>query len=183
MHGNRNSRGNVISIPTGIPWEWELILCFYWEWDWEWERLILCVPEMADHVNMKVNRDTLCGSALAWNAASPSQTVCRLPSSDVYRERKCADTIGTALVPWAFLMLKYIFEIKYTEAILSNSTWKLLRFEITMMLIAVKKINALCHLLQLSAHFRSLFWLPSVLDRCVDAYSSSRSKKANVHTY
>jgi len=44
-------------------------------------------------------------------------------------------------------MLKYIFQIKYTEAILSNSTWKLLRFEITMMLIAVKKINALCHLL------------------------------------
>jgi len=31
----------------------------------------------------------------------------------------------------------YIFQIKYTEAILSNSTRKLLWFEITQMLIAV----------------------------------------------
>ena len=50
-------------------------------------------------------------------------------------ERKCADTIGTVPVPWAghpFPMLKYeyIFQIKYTEAILSNNTRKLLRFEI-----------------------------------------------------
>jgi len=38
-------------------------------------------------------------------------------------------------------MLKYknIFLIKYTEAILSNSTWKLLWFEITRMLTAVLK--------------------------------------------
>ena len=48
--------------------------------------------------------------------------------------------------------------MKYTEAILSNSTRKLLSFEITKMLIAVKKINSLCYLLQLLlAHFRSLF--------------------------
>jgi len=32
---------------------------------------------------------------------------------------------------------KYIFQIKYTEAILSNSSRKLLWFEITKMLIAV----------------------------------------------
>jgi len=40
---------------------------------------------------------------------------------------------------WPFLMLnyKYISQIKYTEAILSNSTRKLLWFEITKMLIAV----------------------------------------------
>jgi len=40
---------------------------------------------------------------------------------------------------WPFPMLKYryIFQIKYTEAILSNSTRKLLWFEITKMLIAV----------------------------------------------
>ena len=31
----------------------------------------------------------------------------------------------------------YIFQIKYTEAILSNSTRKLLRFEVTKMLIVV----------------------------------------------
>ena len=39
-------------------------------------------------------------------------------------------------------MLKYehIFQIKYREAILSNNTRKLLWFEITKMLIAVKKL-------------------------------------------
>jgi len=35
------------------------------------------------------------------------------------------------------LKYKYIFQIKYAEAILSNSTGKLLWFEITKMLIAV----------------------------------------------
>jgi len=41
---------------------------------------------------------------------------------------------------WPFAMLKfeYIFQIKYTEAILSNSTRKLLWFEITKILIAVQ---------------------------------------------
>jgi len=37
------------------------------------------------------------------------------------------------------LKYKYIFQIKYTEAILSNSTRKLLLFEISRMLIAVFK--------------------------------------------
>jgi len=38
------------------------------------------------------------------------------------------------------LKYKYIFQIKYTEAISSNSTRKLLRFKITKMLTAVKKL-------------------------------------------
>jgi len=40
---------------------------------------------------------------------------------------------------WSFSMLKYkyIFQIKYTETILSNGTQKLLWFEISKMLIAV----------------------------------------------
>jgi len=44
-------------------------------------------------------------------------------------------------------MLKYkcIFQIRCAEAILSNSTLKLLWFEITKMVVAVKKINLLCH--------------------------------------
>jgi len=52
------------------------------------------------------------------------------------REQKCADTIG-----WPFPMLKYkyIFQVKYMEAILSNSTQKLLWFKITKMLTAVLK--------------------------------------------
>jgi len=40
----------------------------------------------------------------------------------------------------------YFFQIKYTEAILSNSTRKLSWSEITKMLIAVLKINLLCYL-------------------------------------
>jgi len=48
---------------------------------------------------------------------------------------------------WQFPMLKYkyIFQIKYTEAILSKRTRKLLWFEIFKMLIAVLK--QMCYLL------------------------------------
>jgi len=49
-----------------------------------------------------------------------------------------ADTTGTVPVPnWPISMLKYkyIFQIKYTKAILSNST--LFRFEISKMPIAL----------------------------------------------
>ena len=57
------------------------------------------------------------------------------------RERKCADTIGTVPVPSAGHFqcrnINIFFSTKYTEAILSNSTRKLLWFEITKMLIAV----------------------------------------------
>jgi len=45
------------------------------------------------------------------------------------------------------LKYKYIIQINNMEAVLSNSTQKLLWFEITKMLIAVKKINSLCSLL------------------------------------
>ena len=62
-------------------------------------------------------------------------TFCTLPilccKYFVYRKRKCADIIGTVL------QYKCIFQIKYTEAILSNSTRKLLWFEITEMFTAV----------------------------------------------
>jgi len=38
-------------------------------------------------------------------------------------ERKCADTTGTVLVPWAgHFQCWNIFQIKYTEATLSNQT-------------------------------------------------------------
>ena len=39
----------------------------------------------------------------------------------------------------AMLIYRYIFQIKHTEAISSNNTRKLLWFEISKMLIAVKK--------------------------------------------
>jgi len=57
--------------------------------------------------------------------------------------RKCADTVGTVLVPSADHFkcwnIDIFFQIKYAEAILSNSTRKLLWFEITKMLITVYK--------------------------------------------
>jgi len=48
---------------------------------------------------------------------------------------------STRSLGWPFPMVKYkyIFQIKHTEAILSNSTRKLLWFEITKMLIAALK--------------------------------------------
>ena len=61
---------------------------------------------------------------------------------------------------WPFSMprYKYIFQIKYTEAILSNTTRKLSWLEISKMLHDCSlKINLLSHLLLFSAFFRSLF--------------------------
>jgi len=46
-------------------------------------------------------------------------------------------TLGSLGWPFPMLKYKYIFQIKYTEAVLSNGTRKLLWFEITKMLIAV----------------------------------------------
>jgi len=67
----------------------------------------------------------------------------RRKTTDNYREQICVDTAGTVLVPRAGHFQCYnmniFFQIKYTEAILSNSTRKLLWFEITEMLIAVLK--------------------------------------------
>jgi len=54
--------------------------------------------------------------------------------------------------PFPTLKYKYISEIKNTEAILSNSTRKLLWFEITKTLIALKKNNLLCYLLKNFPH-------------------------------
>jgi len=45
------------------------------------------------------------------------------------------------------LKYKYIFEIKYTEAMLSNGTRKLSWFEISKMLIAFKKTKFIRYLL------------------------------------
>ena len=62
------------------------------------------------------------------------------------------DTTGTVPVPSAGhfqcsdINIRLFFHIKYTEAILSNSTRKLLWFEITKMQIAVNEKMA-CHLL------------------------------------
>ena len=61
---------------------------------------------------------------------------------------KCADTIGTVPVPCASHFecqnINIFFQIKYTEAILSNCTRKLLWFEISKMLIGVLRNKFIC---------------------------------------
>jgi len=53
------------------------------------------------------------------------------------RERQCRYNWHSAVsLGWPFLVLISIFQIKYTEAILSDSTRKLLWFEISKILIA-----------------------------------------------
>jgi len=48
------------------------------------------------------------------NATTPRR------QAGINRERKCANTTGTVLVPWAghFQYQKYMFQTKYLEAIL-----------------------------------------------------------------
>ena len=62
--------------------------------------------------------------------------VCQFQTS---RERQYAGTIGTVLVPsdGHFQCKNINLSLKYTEAILSNNTRKLLWFDITKMLTAV----------------------------------------------
>jgi len=54
---------------------------------------------------------------------------------------------GSLVWPFPVIKYKYVFQIKYTAVILSNRTRKLLWFEVTKVLIAVLKINLMCHLL------------------------------------
>jgi len=69
----------------------------------------------------------------AGNVASWGTKVCRY-------NWHSADSLG-----WPFPVLKdeYVFRTKYTEPILSNSTWRLLRFEISKMMISGQKIIVL----------------------------------------
>ena len=53
----------------------------------------------------------------------------------------CDTIYGIRLAIFNAKILIYVFLIKYTKAILSNGTRKLLRFEITKMLIAVLRNN------------------------------------------
>jgi len=85
-----------------------------------------------------------CFLALRWPPVSEKWLV-----KSTERDTVLQRLIGNESVPiqlaqcrcpgWPFPMLKYkqIFKVKYTEATLSNSTGKLLWFEITKMLIAV----------------------------------------------
>ena len=112
--------GDFVLIPTS----------FLWIWDWNGTEIPTAALALGDTASRIYTR-ALC---------------CR--HSQCYRERKRAETIGTVLVPWPFPVLKYkyILQIKNSEAILSDSTRKLLWFEITKMLIAVhKKIYCVVH--------------------------------------
>jgi len=96
-----------------------------------------------------------CDAALCYHKYSVVSTLATYGSPECWLTftgligNKSADTHwhSACSLGWQFSMLKYkyIFKVKYrpTEAILSNSTRKLLWFEITKMLTAVKKINLL----------------------------------------
>jgi len=62
---------------------------------------------------------------------------------------------------WPFLMLKYkhIFQVKYTKAILSNSTPKLLWFEISKMLTALKNKLVVLFIIIYFRHTFVPYWL------------------------
>jgi len=84
----------------------------------------------------------------------------------LYETKECRYNWHSAgSLAWQFstVKYKYIFQINYTGAILSNRTRKQLWFKVTKMLIAVKKINLLCYLLHFLAHFRSLSSWPHIL--------------------
>jgi len=77
-------------------------------------------------------------------------------------ERKCAGTIGTVpRFPGLSIsndkILMYFSQIKYTEAIVSNNTRKVLWLEITKMLIAVQE-KILRHLLYFFQHTFVPYW-------------------------
>ena len=74
---------------------------------------------------------------------------------------------------------KYIFQIKYTAAVLSNSTRKLLWFKITKMLIAVKKLIycVICCNFAVTRSFPTVSCSPSV---CVWSYDSGVSVRVCV---
>jgi len=63
---------------------------------------------------------------------------------------------GSLSWPFPVLKYEYIFQIKYTEAIFSNSTRKLLRFKIIRTPIALK--NEFIVSFSFSAHF----WFPMI---------------------
>jgi len=74
---------------------------------------------------------------MQWNSLT-NLNIAKMSQLHMYKERKCTDNLHSAgSLGRPFPMLKYIFQIKYMQAILSNSTRKLLQFEITKMLIAV----------------------------------------------
>jgi len=61
--------------------------------------------------------------------------------------RRCNwHSAGSLGWPFPMLAFEFIFRVKYTEAILSNSSRKLLRFETSKIPIEVEKIFLLCHL-------------------------------------
>jgi len=69
------------------------------------------------------------------------------------------------------LKYKYIFQIKYTEAILPNSTRKLLWFEIIKMLISVKKTKFIV----IYYNFRHTYVLYGVVCMCAGHLSPPKS--------
>ena len=97
----------------------------------------MCIRDRVKTAYARSNR-----RSLGNHVVSPEEEKERLQWEGFNRERKSADTVGTVLVPGlaissAKILISFFSKTKYPEAILSNSTPKLLRFEISDMLIAV----------------------------------------------
>ena len=115
-----NVSGQVTEMAS-VLWMWR---CLQWL-DWA----ALCGHSLTDDESRtrSVQRSTA-------NSKQHDEAVLlpRVAMQVWYRERKCADTTGSLGWPFTMLKCKCIFQIKYKEAILSNSTRK-------QMLIAVLK--------------------------------------------
>jgi len=99
----------------------------------------------------------------AWSVArnisklSSDAVVCWL--ADYIGTKLCrynSHSAGSVCWPFPILKYKYIFQIKYTKAIVPNSTRKLLWFVISKMLIAVWKNKFILSFIIILAHFRFL---------------------------
>jgi len=95
------------------------------------------VPTVFAAAESFITKIELAAGILAACHCAAADLIFRSLATPVARERYNRHSAGSMGWPFPLLKFEYIFQIKYTEAILSNSTRKLLRFEITKILIAV----------------------------------------------
>ena len=76
-------------------------------------------------------------AAVTCNTPPPLRIRNKTPGAKVCRYSR--HSAGSLCWPFPALKFEFIFQTKYTEAILTNNTRKLLRFEITEILVAVEK--------------------------------------------
>ena len=81
----------------------------------------------------------------------------------------------------AIIYILYVFQIKYTETILSNSTRKLLRYEVTKMLIAVFTARCYASAVLAMGQCPSVSVCLSVTSRCSTKTAKRRITQTTPH--